>query len=324
MAAFLFCSCASVSRIIRASRAGKLGWRHADQGHRLPRLRTPVLMPWLQRALLALRKAQPQRSRGGRTRWSGATRAEPRKLTHGVAVSAETRRRWRHERGWGWRRAHLVATDAAPQRTDRCGRLRFHHAHLGKRDRWVCADARAIPLRPNVGAPWMPPGSRHAVRTPGPNETHSLAGALETSTGQRHDPLGARKNHGLCRALWARREPTAPASRLARMYVGVDNYIMHTAKAVNQGRETPPRFALLWVPTYWPKAHPIARACGEVHDKCPRHHQRKRLRDLVKAVEHPWPAKGPWKYKISRLYDDAEVIAEVDRLVAQRRPRVAA
>jgi hypothetical protein len=66
------------------------------------------------------------------------------------------------------------------------------------------------------------------------------------------------------------------------------------------------------------------RAFGDVHDKCTRNHQRKRLRDLVKDVEHHLQANGPWKYKISRLYDEAEVLAEVDRLVAQRQPRVAA
>jgi transposase len=152
IAAFLFCSRSSVYRIIRAYRAGKLGWRHDDQGPLLPRLRTTVLLPWLKRALLALLKAKPQRYSWCRTRWSCATRAETLTLKHGLDVSAETIRRWLHELGWVWRRAHLGAKDDDPQRPERLGRLRFHHDHLGKRERLVFADALDIHLLPKVGA----------------------------------------------------------------------------------------------------------------------------------------------------------------------------
>ena len=68
----------------------------------------------------------------------------------------------------------------------------------------------------------------------------------------------------------------------------------------------------------------MERAFGEVHDKCTRHHQRKRLRDLVKAIEHQVQANRPWKYKRSQLDDDPEVTAEAERLVAQQQPRAAA
>ena len=45
-----------------------------------------------------------------------------------------------------------------------------------------------------------------------------------------------------------------------------------------------PRIELVYLPTYCPKANPIERAFGDVHDKCTRNHQRKRLRDLVADV----------------------------------------
>jgi transposase len=106
--------------------------------------------------------------------------------------------------------------------------------------------------------------------------------------------------------------------------VVVDNYIIHKAKAVTQWLEKHPRFELLWLPTYCPKANPIERAFGDVHDKCTRNHQRKRLRDVVQDVEHHLKANGPWKYKMSRLYDEPDVLAEVERLVAQQQPQAAA
>ncbi len=167
IAAFLFCSRSSVYRIVRAYRNGTLGLRHDDQGTLFPPLRTTVLMPWLKRALLALLKAKPQRYGWCRTRWSCATLAETLKLKHSLDVSAETLRRWLHELGWVWRRAHLVAKDDDPQRTQRLGLIRFHHDHLGKRERLVFADELDLHLLPKVGAQWVPQGSRHEVMTPG-------------------------------------------------------------------------------------------------------------------------------------------------------------
>jgi len=142
--------------------------------------------------------------------------------------------------------------------------------------------------------------------------------------GKLHYTLGERKNNGLFRELLNGLDQSYPASQIDRIYGVVDNYIVHQAKAVNQWLEKHPRFERLWLPTYCPKANPIERAFGDVHDKCTRNHQRKRLRDLVQDVEHHLQANGPWNYKISRLYDDPEVTVEVDRLVAQQQPRVAA
>jgi transposase len=182
IATFLFCSRSSIYRIAGAYRNGTLGLRHDDQDHLLPPVRTTVLMPWLKRALLALLKARPRRYGWGRTRWSCVTLAETLKLKHGLDVSAETIRRWLHELGGVWRRAHLIAKDDDPQRIERLGLIRFHHDDLGKRERLAFADALDIQLLPKVGAQGMPQGSRYEVITPSKNETHDLAGALDAST----------------------------------------------------------------------------------------------------------------------------------------------
>ena len=73
--------------------------------------------------------------------------------------------------------------------------------------------------------------------------------------------------------------------QITRIYVVVDNYCIHKAKAVEQWVASHPRFEVLWLPTYCPRANPIERVFGDVHDKCTRNHQRKRLRDLVQDVE---------------------------------------
>lgn len=68
----------------------------------------------------------------------------------------------------------------------------------------------------------------------------------------------------------------------------------------------------------------MERAFGDVHDKCTRHHKRKRLRDLVQDVERHVQENGPWRYKLSQLYDAPEVTAAVERIAAEKQPKLAA
>jgi putative transposase len=317
IAAFLFCSRSSVYRIVRLYRAGKLGFPvDADAQVGAPG-RPTVLMPWVQRSLGALLKAPPRAYGWCRTRWSCATLALELKAKHGLEVSASTVRRWLHAMGWVWKRAKLVAKDNDPQRVERLARIRWHTEQLQAHEMLVFADELDIHLLPKVGAAWMPRGSQEEVMTPGQNEKHYLAGALNLATGKILHCLGPRKNNALFRDLLTLLDRTYPERQARRIYVVVDNYKIHKAKAVGQWLATHPRFALLWLPTYCPRANPIERAFGDVHDKCTRNHKRKRLRDVVGDVERHLHANGPWLYKLSRLYQEPEVTAAVERIAAE-------
>jgi putative transposase len=324
IAAFLFCSRSSVYRIVRAYRAGHLGVQIDSDGQLSVAVRMTVLMPWLMRSLGALLKAAPRAYGWCRTRWSWATLAATLQTKHGIEVSAETVRRWLHEMGWGWKRATLVATDDDPHRGERLARIRFHHEHWQAHAVMVFADELDIALLPKVGAAWMPQGTQAEVMTPGTNEKHYLAGALQLATGKMLYCFGPRKNNGLFRALLSLLDATYSAQQITRIYVVVDNYCIHKAKAVEQWLASHPRFELLWLPTYCPRANPIERAFGDVHDKCTRNHQRKRLHDLVRAVERHVQENGPWQYKLSQLYDAPEVTAAVERIAAEKQPKMAA
>jgi putative transposase len=324
IAAFLFCSRSSVYRIVRAYRAGSLGIRIGHDGQLAIAVQSTILMPWLTRALGALLKKAPRAYGWCRTRWSCATRAATLQAKHGIAVSAETVRRWLHEIGWVWKRAKLVAKDDDPRRVERLARIRFHHDNLPVHEVMVFADELDIHLLPKVGAAWRPQSTQAEIMTPGTNEKHYLAGALHLATGKVLYCLGPRKNNALFRALLTLLDTTYPASEVTRIYVVVDNYCIHKANAVEQWVTSHPRFELLWLPTYCPRANPIERVFGDVHDKCTRNHKRKRLRDLVQDVEQPMQANGPWQYKLSRLYDAPEVTAAVERITAETHPELAA
>jgi transposase len=81
---------------------------------------------------------------------------------------------------------------------------------------------------------------------------------------------------------------------------------------------------LLWLPTYCPRANPIERAFGDVHDCCTRNHRRKRLPDLVADVEEHLHLNGPWKYQLSDLYDESAITASVENIAAAEHAKAAA
>ena len=248
IAAFLFCSRSSVYRIVRAYRAGSLGIRIDPDGQLSIAVQSTILMPWLTRSLGALLKKAPRAYGWCRTRWSCATLAMTLQAKHGIAVSAETVRPWLHEIGWVWKRAKLIAKDDDPHRIDRLAWIRLHHETLQAHEVMVFADELDIHLLPKIGAAWMLQGTQDEIMTPGKNEKHSLAGALHLATGQVLYCLGPRKNNGLFRALLTLLDHTYPVHQITRIYVVVDNYCIHKAKAVEQWVASHPRVSAFGLP----------------------------------------------------------------------------
>ena len=81
---------------------------------------------------------------------------------------------------------------------------------------------------------------------------------------------------------------------------------------------------VLWLPSYCPKANPIERAFGDVHDKCTRNQTRKRLHWLIRDVKQHLAHNGPWQYKLPELYYEPEVEAELAKLYLERSLGIAA
>jgi hypothetical protein len=222
-------------------------------------------------------------------------------------VSAETRRRWLYEIGWVWKRAKLVAKADDPQRVNRLARIRWVFEQRKRGEAMVFADERDIHLWPNVGWAWRPKGTQLAVMTPGQHQQHSLAGALDLATGTLLHCLGARKTNQLFRDLLETLEASYPAERYTRLEVVVDHDNIHQAQAVAQWLAPHPRVTRLFLPPDCPRANPIERAVGDVHDGCTRNHRRKRLPALVADVVEHLHVNGPWPYKLSEIYDEPAV-----------------
>lgn len=231
-------------------------------------------------------------------------------------MSAETVRRWLHALGWEWKRAKLVAKDADPQRVEKLARIRYAFEQLGAGMALFFADELDISLLPKVGSQWMPKGAQVEVLTPGTNEKRYLAGALDITTGTTQHCVWYRKTTGLFFDLLATLDRAYPVATFTRLSVVVDNSQIHYAGEVEKWLAAHPRFELRYLPTYCPKANPIERAFGDVHDKCTRNHTRKRMWHLVQDVQQHLAVNGPWPYVLSTLYYTPEVTAAVEVLRA--------
>jgi transposase len=316
IAAVLFCSRSSVYRVVQAFHAGSLGEEAgAEEGQRPPG-RLSVLAPALKRSLLGILQAAPRACGWCRTRWSCATIALEVQARRGLVVSAETVRRWLHELGWEWKRAKLVAKDDDPQRVEKLARIRSAFEHLGAGVALAFADELDISLLPKVGYQWTPKGEQVEVLTPGTNEKRYLAGALDIATGTTQHCVWYRKTTGLFLDLLATLDQAYPARQVSCLSVVVDNSKIHYAGEVEKWLAAHPRFHLLFLPTYCPKANPIERAFGDVHDKCTRNHTRKRMWRLVRDVEQHLQVNGPWPYALSEIYYTPEVTTAVQALMA--------
>ncbi len=324
IAAALFCSRSSVYRLVADYRAG-----HLDLGLAVEPEGDAAAVPprrnraSLKRSLRALLKRVPAAFGWCRTRWSCATLALELRTRRGISVAPDTIRRWLHQLGYVWKRARHVAKDNDPERVTKLARIRSIIEGGMPSAALFFADELDIHLLPKIGYEWMLRGTQTEVMTPGTNEKNYLAGALNFVTGQMVHVVGERKNRFLFIDLLKVIDRKCPTAKFTRVYVVVDNYRIHTAKAVVEWLAGHPRFKLVFLPSYCPKANPIERAFGDVHDKCTRNHKRTRLSDLVSDVVWHLKRNGPWRYKLSDIYDTPEIDQVVAELADARKLKAA-
>lgn len=318
IAAVLFCSRTSIYRVVEAYREGRLTEETAGEVPSLP-VRATGLRASVCRTLKGLLEKGPQAFGWCRTRWSCATLVLELKAQQGLEVSAETLRRWLHQMDWVWKRAKHIARDDDPERAEKLARIRQCYEQIeelgpsGKRV-MLFADELDIHLLPKVGFEWMPRAEQAEVWTPGKNHKAYLAAAWNAHSGQVIGCFSERKTNALFLQLLEAIEKVHPASSCDKIHVVLDNYGIHKAKAVERWLKEHPRFELLFLPSYCPKANPIERIFGDVHDHCTRNHKRTSLDDLLQDVVDYILDRGLWPYRLSDIYLAPEVTQALQAL----------
>jgi transposase len=307
IAAYLFCSRSSVYRTVHAYRNGKFTIPGStDQQSKVH------YIPSLHRSLLFIIKSAPTKFGWCRSRWSCALLAMQLQARRGVKVSQETIRRWLHNLGYVYKRARHAALDNDPDRASKLARIRHIIKYLRPSEVLLFADELDIELLAKIGCEWMKKGTQSEVMTPGKNEKRYMAAALDYVTGKILHVVGDRKTRWLFIDLLIKLDSVY--KQASKIYVVVDNYRIHKAKDVVEWLSKHPRVELVWLPKYCPKANPIERAIGDVHDCCTRNHKRSKMGELVEDVEWHFKLNGPWKYKLSRIYYSEEVEAALEEI----------
>jgi transposase len=315
--AVLFCSRSSVYRVVQAYRVGHWeSWAETEASLAQEPRQRPVLSPTLKRSVLGILRSAPRLCGWCRTRWSCAAVALELCVRRRIPVSGETVRRWLQELGWEWKRAKVVAKDNDPRRVEKLARMRLAFEPLRAGVALFFADELDINLLPKIGSQWMPKGEQVAVMTPGTNEKRYLAGALDFTPGTITHCVWYRKQTGLFSDLLETLDRTHPAPLFSHLIAVADNAKIHHAEKVKKWLAAHPRSELLYLPTYCPRANPIERAFGDVHDKCTRNHTRKQIWHLVQDVKQHLLGNGPWQYAPSHLYYTPEVTTAVEALRA--------
>jgi transposase len=312
IADFLLCARSSVYRAIEDWQSGKLGDQWWPEEPTVESEQTEPLNLF-QRKLLWVIKQSPRAFGWCRTRWSCAALALTIAARIGLQVSRETIRCELRAAGYVWKRAKLKAKDDDPQRARRLAKIRAVIEQLRPSDAFFWCDELDIHLLAKIGYQWMIKGTQIEIPTPGQNQKQYLAAALDYRTGRIQYVIGKKKDNALFRQLLQTLEKIC-GSKIKRIFLVLDNYRIHKAKAVGRWLEQHPRFCFLWLPSYCPKANPIERAFGDVHDKCTRNHMRQLLRWLIWDVKQHFEKNGPWKYKIPELYYEFEVEVELTKL----------
>ena len=283
IAACLFCSRSSIYRSVAAWRSGTLT---LTVSRHLPRSWWGrALSDGLRRKLTFLLRCVPCAFGWMRTRWSCACLALTLSRQVGYEISAETVRRWLHQAGYVWKRPSLVARDDDPARATLLACIRRHWEDLGPREALVFADELELHLLPKVGAQWTLRGQRLEIVTPGQDRRCYVAAALDFRTGRLLHRTGAKKNRFLFLDLLHALDRAYSRVGFQRVYVVADNYSIHTAGDVRRWLARHPRFVLLWLPRYCPKANPIERIFGNLHDQITRNHRHGSLPPLLAEVQ---------------------------------------
>lgn len=300
----LFCSRSSVYRSLSDWRSGAVDLTLPDE---LPRSwwGSP-LSDGIRHRLAFLLRSAPGLFGWMRSRWSCACLALTLSRLEGYRVSDETLRRWLHQAGYVWKRVSLTARDDDPNRVSLLARIRWHWEQLRPEEAFVFADEVDIHLLPKVGSQWTKRGDRVEVVTPGKNQRWHVAAALEVRTGRLTHCSGARKNRFLFLELLEQLHRAYPKKHYQRVYVVADNYGIHTAHDVRRWLEQHPRFVLLWLPRYCPKANPIERVFGDLHDQITRNHSHRTLPPLVAEVEH-YLDRRTWQGLMPSIYQEPAI-----------------
>lgn len=241
----------------------------------------------LRETLCAIVAGSPQDYGWARPTWTQELLARQLTAMTRVRVSETTVGRMLAELGirWGMARPTVACPWAPRAQRRRLRAIARRLATLPATEEAFYEDEVDVHRNPRIGRDWMLPGTQKEVLTPGQNQKHYLAGALNTRTGQVLWVGNGRKNSDLFLRLLRRLHAAFPLAR--KLHVVLDNYGIHSSRLVPRAltEEFGGRIVLHFLPPYSPDHNRIERLWRELHANVTRHHRCRTLPELLRSVE---------------------------------------
>ncbi len=217
-----------------------------------------------------------------RSRWSSELLALELARRGVVEVHATTVRRWLSQLCIVWRRARPTLCIKDPRKRERMRAIRRVLRKASAQEEVFYEDEADIDLNPRIGPAWMPQGEQMTVPTPGKNRKHYVAGALNARTGAvvwaEHTAKDSELFLRLLEAL------LRTYRRARRLYLIVDNYIIHKSRVTLGWLARHPKIELVHQPAYHPWVNHIEKLWKKLHDTVTRNHRYSTLSALMCAV----------------------------------------
>ena len=216
-----------------------------------------------------------------RTDWSSELLALEVSRQLQCSIHSSTVRRLLPRLGFVWRRARpvLVRRDPSKNRKmraiDRALRRRRHCPTF-------YLDEADIDFNPRIGACWRQRARQVGVATPGQNQKHYIAGALNAHTGKLVWVEHRAKNTTLFVKLLEKLRATYRGAK--RIQLILDNYIIHKSEMARRWLSANPKFRLFFQPTYSPWVNQIERLWKTMHDTITRNHRCKTFTELAARI----------------------------------------
>ncbi len=171
----------------------------------------------------------------------------------------------------------------AAKREARLKKLRKLAARASLTEPVYYEDEVDIDLNPKIGRDWTLPGTQRLVVTPGKNEKHYVAGALNAKTRELVWVEHHKKDSSLfCKLVWRLLQKH---HRAKRVHLILDNYIIHkSGHTLRVLKSMSHKVRLHFLPPYCPDENPIERVWRDMHATVTRNHRCKTFTELCQRV----------------------------------------
>jgi len=171
----------------------------------------------------------------------------------------------------------------AAKREARLKKLRKLAANASASEPVYYEDEVDIDFNPKIGRDWMLPGTQRLVVTPGQNEKHYVAGALNAQTRELIWVEHHKKNSSLfCKLVWRLLQQNRGAKCV---HLILDNYIIHKSDHTQRVlKSMSHKVRLHFLPPYCPDDNRIERVWRDMHAAVTRNHRCKTFVELCQRV----------------------------------------